>query len=407
MIFLVIALLTIVNKTFADTATCKNIPINNYILEDDSVCTVAQNIEFTSTEKENLHNQSLNHKSAHSISSNAKKTSKNNIITDLPTTITSTHSTYTETPITVEKSVEKSEESFNYASFDCGALIRAANKEATHSTSILQNSKDAYMLNPCSADKFVEIEVCQSILVKEITLANFEFFSSQFKDFAVFGSSKLPPDWILLGNFSAKNVRDRQHFIIQDPKIWSKHVRIEFTSHHGQEFYCPLTSVQIFGTTMLDDPVILLPSTTSTMDDSMTSIAELVSTSISEPSPTQNITLYPIPTFFARNFSTCTTLQDKLSSSLPDKLETNPSTKPTSLPSPTYVQQESVFAKIIHRIALLEKSTASLDVVFLNLQSMMNTSKSESQLFLKDSEIYLKEQIDKQVIQKKGNLISN
>lgn len=59
----------------------------------------------------------------------------------------------------------KSEErdGFNYASFDCGALIRSANKESSHSTSILLNSKDAYMLNPCAASKFVEIEVCQDV----------------------------------------------------------------------------------------------------------------------------------------------------------------------------------------------------------------------------------------------------
>jgi hypothetical protein len=89
----------------------------------------------------------------------------------------------------------------NYASFDCGAVVKSSNREAEHATAILLNAKDSYMLNSCSADKFVEIELCDEIKVHRITLANFEYFSSIFQDFNVYGSSNYPPSWIKIGSF--------------------------------------------------------------------------------------------------------------------------------------------------------------------------------------------------------------
>ena len=46
------------------------------------------------------------------------------------------------------------------------------------SSTILNESKDKYMLNECSANKYVIIELCEEIDVSSIEIANFEFFSS-------------------------------------------------------------------------------------------------------------------------------------------------------------------------------------------------------------------------------------
>ncbi|KAJ3275577.1 hypothetical protein HDV01_007580 [Terramyces sp. JEL0728] len=151
--------------------------------------------------------------------------------------------------ITIE--IPKKKTGFNYASFDCGALILGANKEAKYPKAILLNSKDEYMLSPCDAKKYVEIELCQNILVNSISLANFEYFSSMFKDFKLYGSSKLP-DWKLLGAFQAKNVRDRQVFNLDDSVLWTKYLRIEFDTYYGSEYYCPVTSVQVYGISMME-----------------------------------------------------------------------------------------------------------------------------------------------------------
>lgn len=91
--------------------------------------------------------------------------------------------------------------SFNYGSVECGAKILEANPEATVSSipaylipqetsAILIDSRDKYMLNPCSADKWVIVELCEEIGIESVEIANFEFFSSMFKEFQLFGSNK-------------------------------------------------------------------------------------------------------------------------------------------------------------------------------------------------------------------------
>lgn len=104
---------------------------------------------------------------------------------------------------------------FNYASFDCGALILASNPEAKEVSAILVNSKDRYMLNRCGTrQKWFEIEFCEEILVESISLANYELFSSTFREFKVFVNNRYPASpthpWQLLGTFTSKNVRGKQ-----------------------------------------------------------------------------------------------------------------------------------------------------------------------------------------------------
>ena len=283
-------------------------------------------------------------------------------------------------------------EGFNYASFDCGALIRGTNKEATHSTAILLNSKDAYMLNPCSANKFVEIQICQDILVREITLANFEFFSSQFKDFNVYGSSKLPPEWVLLGNFKAQNVQGRQHFIITDPKLWVKYIRIEFLTHYGQEFFCPLTSVQIFGVNMLDDIEEAAP----------TSTAEFTATLITAESANLTTSTLATSSICARPTSPSFPNQDKTSSATPitSSLSLNhieiTQDPPTSTPSEP-AKQDSIFSKIMQRIMVLEKLSSKLEEDFNNLEQLVSTTEARSLNIFQNSEKELTLKITEEV----------
>ncbi|RKO88699.1 SUN domain-containing protein, partial [Blyttiomyces helicus] len=80
-------------------------------------------------------------------------------------------------------------------------------------TSILLNNKDQYMLNQCDGEKFVVVELCDEIKVDTIMLANFEFFSSMFRDFRVYASDRYPPKqggWTLIAARRARNVRDQQ-----------------------------------------------------------------------------------------------------------------------------------------------------------------------------------------------------
>lgn len=146
---------------------------------------------------------------------------------------------------------------FNYASFDCAATIVKTNKEAKGAHNILIENKDSYMLNKCSAkNKFVIVELCQDILVDTVVVGTFEFFSSMFRDIRISVTDRFPvpeQEWKVLGEFEARSVRDLQSFAIKNPLIWARYIRIEFVSHWGNEFYCPVSLVRVHGTTMMEE----------------------------------------------------------------------------------------------------------------------------------------------------------
>ncbi|KAF1995093.1 hypothetical protein P154DRAFT_526579 [Amniculicola lignicola CBS 123094] len=147
-------------------------------------------------------------------------------------------------------------ERFNYASFDCAATVLKTNSKAKSSTSLLVENKDSYMLNECAAqNKFVIVELCDDILVDTVVLANYEFFSSMFRHFRVSVSDRYPVKmerWRTLATFEARNSRDIQAFLITEPQIWARYLRIEFLSHYGYEYYCPLSLLRVHGTTMME-----------------------------------------------------------------------------------------------------------------------------------------------------------
>ncbi|KAI1071238.1 hypothetical protein LB507_009477 [Fusarium sp. FIESC RH6] len=147
-------------------------------------------------------------------------------------------------------------ERFSYSSFDAGATILKASPGAQNPRTILVENKDSYMLLQCSAkSKFVIVELSDDVLIDTVVLANFEFFSSMFRHFTVSVSDRYPvkmDKWKQLGMFEARNSRDIQPFLVKNPQIFSKYVRIEFLTHWGNEFYCPVSLLRIHGSRMLD-----------------------------------------------------------------------------------------------------------------------------------------------------------
>ncbi|KAK4106162.1 hypothetical protein N658DRAFT_490769 [Parathielavia hyrcaniae] len=147
-------------------------------------------------------------------------------------------------------------ERFSYASFDAGATVLKTNPGAKNAKAILVENKDSYMLLECrTKNKFVIVELSDDILVDTVVLANFEFFSSMIRTFRVSVSDRYPvklDKWVGLGTFEARNSRDIQAFLIEHPQIYTKYIRIEFLSHWGNEFYCPVSLLRVHGTRMLD-----------------------------------------------------------------------------------------------------------------------------------------------------------
>ncbi|GAB2224288.1 hypothetical protein Droror1_Dr00005041 [Drosera rotundifolia] len=137
---------------------------------------------------------------------------------------------------------------YNYASAAKGAKVLTFNKEAKGASNILGKDKDKYLRNPCSAEeKIVIIELSEETLVDTIEIANFEHYSSNLKDFEILGSLAYPTDkWVSLGNFTAGNVKLAQRFTLPEPR-WARYLKLHLVSHYGSEFYCTISSVEVYG----------------------------------------------------------------------------------------------------------------------------------------------------------------
>ncbi|ERM99711.1 hypothetical protein AMTRI_Chr11g101750 [Amborella trichopoda] len=147
---------------------------------------------------------------------------------------------------------------YNYAASSKGAKVLAYNKEAKGASNILNKDKDKYLRNPCSADnKFVIIELSEETLVDTIDIANFEHYSSNVKDFEIHSSLVYPTEaWMPLGTFQAGHVKHAQRFPLPEPK-WARYLKLDMISHHGSEFYCTLSAIEVYGVdaieSMLDE----------------------------------------------------------------------------------------------------------------------------------------------------------
>lgn len=137
---------------------------------------------------------------------------------------------------------------YNYASALKGAKLVAHNKEAKGASNILGKDHNQYLRNPCSVvGKFVVIELGEETLVDAVKIANFEHYSSNFKEFELFGSLSYPTEkWSPLGKFVAANVKQLQSFKLPEPK-WVRYLKLNLLSHYGSEFYCTLSVVEVYG----------------------------------------------------------------------------------------------------------------------------------------------------------------
>lgn len=199
-------------------------------------------------------------KEATASSSASTTEAVDNVTTDAHTTTESSTQQPTSTPASTQipsPDASDKKDRFNHASFDCAASVVAANAEAKGTSNILKSTKDYYMLNPCSAaSKFVIVELCNDILIDTIQLANYELFSGVFREVSLSVSAKYPPGaegWTLLKNATAANVRKTQVIAVDNPLIWTRYLRIDMLSFYGNEFYCPLSLVRIFGKTMMEE----------------------------------------------------------------------------------------------------------------------------------------------------------
>ncbi|KAL7064828.1 hypothetical protein AAHC03_05035 [Spirometra sp. Aus1] len=137
----------------------------------------------------------------------------------------------------------------NIAAVECGAKLLKASQSARHAASILVDNNDMYMNQPCASEKWFILETCEPVQLGTIQIANYELFSSRFKTFKVYVSDRFPAkEWELLGTFQAFDVKGLQSFDLKggsDRLI--KYVKFEMLDHYGNEHFCPITMVRLFG----------------------------------------------------------------------------------------------------------------------------------------------------------------
>ncbi|KAI1752436.1 UNC-like C-terminal-domain-containing protein [Xylaria castorea] len=171
-------------------------------------------------------------------------------------------------------------ERFSYSSFDAGATVKKTGPGAKNPTAILIENKDSYMLLECGRkNKFFIVELSDMILVDTVVIANFEFFSSMVRQFRVSISDRYPvklDKWNVLGTFEARNSRDIQPFLIENPQDWARYLRVEVLSHYGNEYYCPVSLLRVHGLRMLDSWKQVDPSELEGEDESPPSVSEQV-----------------------------------------------------------------------------------------------------------------------------------
>lgn len=149
---------------------------------------------------------------------------------------------------------------FNYANIDCSSRVHTSHRSAKSSSSILSSKKDRYMLSPCNTRnerQFVVVELCDDIRIDTVQLANFEFFSGVFKEFTVSVAKTYttdPEGWTFAGAYRAKNVRGVQSFHPPTSlRDFYRFIRIDFLSHYGNEYYCPVSLLRVYGLTHLEE----------------------------------------------------------------------------------------------------------------------------------------------------------
>lgn len=117
------------------------------------------------------------------------------------------------------------------------------------------------MLTPCSArEHWVIIELCDDIRIEAVEIGMFEFFSGIVKEVRVSiggadddeGDDEAKSEWQEVGNFVGRSIRGTQLFTLDHPTSFHRFVRLDFPAHYGNEYYCPISSIKVYGMNQME-----------------------------------------------------------------------------------------------------------------------------------------------------------
>lgn len=173
-------------------------------------------------------------------------------VADVPAPVAPSHSSSIPRPPESDES-DHDRDRFNYAAFDAGAKMLATSPGMKKASAILVADDDRYLMVPCNAPhKSFVIQLSEDIIIDTIELGNLEHYASSIRDFEILGSATHPTsNWLLLGSFTALDSAQKQVFTLPS-REWVRFIKLRWTSHYGDEYYCTLTYLRVYGTTMLE-----------------------------------------------------------------------------------------------------------------------------------------------------------
>lgn len=142
----------------------------------------------------------------------------------------------------------------NYASDFLGAGLITAPSVCQGASGVLSKSADRYMLCPCEARRkeFV-VQLIREVTLETVVLRNSEHFSSSVRQFRLLGSRAYPTRrWVVLGTFEASHRHGSQYFHTFQSHWPVRFIKFQWTSSHGSEPWCTLTSFGVYGIDALE-----------------------------------------------------------------------------------------------------------------------------------------------------------
>ena len=151
-----------------------------------------------------------------------------------------------------EEPSSESHVKINFASVSAGAVVLEKSKASKGYGNLLSDDKDKYGIAPCSEKKWLIIGLSEDILVRTVVMENYEKYSSLLHEFQVLGSTSYPSSsWHDFGVYAAEARLGHQEFNLTTP-AWARYLKFRFLSQHGTEFYCTLSQIKVYGSTVLE-----------------------------------------------------------------------------------------------------------------------------------------------------------
>ena len=151
-----------------------------------------------------------------------------------------------------EEPSSESNVKINFASVSAGAVVLEKCKASKGYGNLLSDDKDKYGIAPCSEKKWLIIGLSEDVLVRTLVMENYEKYSSLLHEFQVLGSTSYPSSsWHDFGVYAAEARLGAQEFNLTTP-AWARYLKFRFLSQHGSEFYCTLSQIKVYGSTVLE-----------------------------------------------------------------------------------------------------------------------------------------------------------